>query len=237
MSVKVLAAAIALFFCAQAGATTIVAFWTPQKIVIAADSLIASTWTGENGAPQRKLSKDCKIRKFGANYISAAGNYHIQTAGFDLWATAQHACGSSGNVELCAARFKSELRTALARVVGVHDVHLAVLVAGLQNGQPALEHITFVGLPDGRLSVKSESFRKGKVRSGRVILGERDAIDRYERGATSVTGDLQDQAVALVRIESRALPQEVGAPFSSLTIEPGGEHWVNPGCCPASCSK
>lgn len=227
-----------LGFTLCANATTIVAIWTPARIVIAGDSLINMNWTGENGAPQHTTSKDCKIRKYGSNYISAAGNYHIQTAGFDVWDTAERSCASSMNMEICAARLKSDLRSMLARVVGVHDVHLALLVAGRQNGAPELEHITFAGEPDGRLSVRSESFRRGKQKWGRVILGDRDAIDRYERGsASTVTGSIQEQALALVRIEARAAPREVGAPFSAVTIGALGERWINPACCPSSCSK
>jgi hypothetical protein len=233
--VKALAAAIGLGLAAHAGATTIVAIWTPEKIVISGDSLLNMNWTGENGAPQHKTSKDCKIRKFGSNYISAAGNYHIQTAGFDVWDMAAHACGSSTNVDGCASKFKTELRNMLSKVAGKHDIHLSVLVAGLQNGVPALEHITLIGTPDGKLSVKTESFRKGKQKSGQVILGERDAIDRSAHGA-KMPDNIQDQALALVKIEARALPQEVGAPFSTLTIEKSGEKWINPGCCPAACS-
>lgn len=235
---KALIAAVGILVCANARATTIVAIWTPGKVVIAGDSLLNMTWTGANGVPQHKTSQDCKIRKFGSNYISAAGNYHIQTAGFDVWETAARACGSSTGVDSCVARFKAELRGKLQRVVGVHDVHLTVLVAGLENGAPALEHITFVGMPQGRLSVRSESFRKGKQKWGRVILGERDAIDRYEHGAAStMTDSIQEQALTLVRVEARAEPQEVGGPISTLTIEASGEHWINPGCCPNSCSK
>jgi hypothetical protein len=230
--------AIGLTLCGYAQATTIVAIWTPAKLVIAGDSLINMKWTGENGAPQHTTSKDCKIRKYGSSYISAAGNYHIQKAGFDVWDTAERSCASSMNFEICAARFKADLRSILGRVVGVHDIHLTVLVAGRQNGAPALEHITFVSQPDGRLSVKSESFRRGKQQWGRVILGDRDAIDRYERGsASSMTGTIQEQALALVRIEAHAVPREVGAPFSAVTIEESGEQWINPGCCPASCMK
>jgi hypothetical protein len=233
--VKFLVAFFGLGLCANA--TTIVAIWTPSKIVIAGDSLINMNWTGENGAPQHTTSKDCKIRKYGSNYISAAGNYRIQKAGFDVWNTAERACSSSMNFEICAARFKTDLRSILGRVVGVHDIHLTVLVAGRQNGAPALEHITFVSQPDGRLSMKTESFRRGKQK-GRVILGDRDAIDRYERGsASTMAGTIQEQALSLVRIEARAVPNEVGAPFSAVTIEASGEQWINPGCCPASCSK
>ena len=225
-----------------ANATTIVAIWTPSKIVIAGDSLINMNWTGEKGAPQHTTWKDCKIRKYGSNYISAAGNYRIQKAGFDVWNTAERACSSSMNFEICAARFKTDLRSILGRVAGVHDIHLTVLVAGRQNGALALEHITFVSQPDGRLSMKSESFRRGKQKWGRVILGDRDAIDRYERGSASTTqstmaGTIQEQALSLVRIEARAVPNEVGAPFSAVTIEASGEQWINPGCCPSSCSK
>jgi len=236
--VKAFVAAVGLTLCANTGATTIVAIWTPGKMVIAGDSLINMKWTGENGTPQHTTSKDCKIRKYGSNYISAAGNYHIQIAGFDVWDTAERSCSSSMNFEICAARFKADLRSILGRVVGVHDIHLTVLVAGRQNGAPALEHITFVSQPDGQLSVKSESFRRGKQKWGRVILGDRDAIDRYERGsASTMTGTIQEQALALVRIEARAVPQEVGAPFSAVTIEASGEQWINPGCCPTSCMK
>jgi hypothetical protein len=236
--VKAFVAVLGLGLCANADATTIVAIWTPSKMVIAGDSMINMNWTGENGARQHTTSKDCKIRKYGTNYISAAGNYHIQKAGFDVWDIAERSCSSSMNFEICAARFKADLRGILGRVVGVHDIHLTVLVAGRQNGSPALEHITFVSQPDGRLSIHSESFRRGKQKWGRVILGDRDAIDRYERGAAStMTANIQEQALSLVRIEARAVPQEVGAPFSTLTIEANGERWTNPGCCPASCSK
>jgi hypothetical protein len=234
--VKAFVAVFGLGLCAHA--TTIVAIWTPSKIVIAGDSLINMNWTGENGAPQHTTSKDCKIRKYGSNYISAAGNYRIQKVGFDVWNTAERACSSSLNFEICAARLKTDLRSILGRVVGVHDIHLTVLVAGRQNGAPALEHITFVSQPDGRLSMKSESFRRGKQKWGRVILGDRDAIDRYERGsASTMAGTIQEQALSLVRIEARAVPNEVGAPFSVVTIEASGEQWINPGCCPSSCSK
>ncbi len=230
-------AAIAVGLCASANATTIVAIWTPAKIAISGDSLLNMNWTGANGQPQHKTSKDCKIRKYGSNYISAAGNYHIQTAGFDVWETAARACGSSTSVDGCTAKFRASLRSILGRVAGVHDIHLSVLVAGRQNGAPALDHITLIGTPDGRLSVKSESFRKGRQKWGRVILGERDAIDRYEYGAEStMTANIQEQALSLVRIEARSLPNEVGAPFSTLTIETAGEKWTNPGCCPAACS-
>lgn len=227
-----------VFICANAGATTIVAIWTPAKIVIVGDSLVNVNWTGPNGAPQHQTWKDCKIRKYGSNYVSAAGNYRIQAAGFDIWDTAERSCTSAMNVEICAARLKSDLRSILGRVVGVHDVHVTLLVAGLQNGAPALEHITLVGTRQGTLSVQSESFRLGKQSWGRVILGDRDAIDRYERGAPStMTGSIQEQALSLVRVEARADPQEVGPPFSTLTIEAAGEHWINPGCCPNACSK
>lgn len=100
-------AALAIAVSANAGATTIVAIWTPQRIVISGDSLLNINWTGPNGAPQHRISNDCKIRKFGRNYVSAAGNYHIQAAGFDVWETAERAYESSLNFEICAARFQS----------------------------------------------------------------------------------------------------------------------------------
>jgi hypothetical protein len=219
-------------------ATTIVAIWTPEKLVISGDSLLNSTWTGNDGQPRHKLSTACKIRQYGSNYISAAGNYHIQKAGFDVWESAIRACGADMNVDQCASKFKAELRRALSHAAGIHDVHLTVIVAGLQNGAPALDHITLVGSPSGQISVRSESFRKGRQTSGRVILGDRDAIDRQERAAPAgINGGIQEQALSLVRIEARAAPQDVGAPFSTLIIEPSGERWINPGCCPSSCSQ
>jgi hypothetical protein len=236
MQTRAFAAIIAVGLCAKANATTIVAIWTPAKIVIVGDSMVNINWI-ENGAPRHRTSKDCKIRKFGSNYVSAAGNYHIQIAGFDVWQTAERACGTAANVELCAARFKADLRGILSRAITVHDVRITVLVAGLQNGKPAMEHITFTGSRDTRLNINSQSFREGKQNWGRVILGDREAIDRYEReSASKATTSISEQALSLVKIEARAMPQEVGGPFSTLTIEAAGDHWINPGCCPASCS-
>jgi hypothetical protein len=230
-------AAAAVLYCANASATTIVAIWTPDRLVISGDSLLNMNWTGANGQPRHGTSTGCKIHQFGSNYISAAGNYHIQSVGFDVWESAVRACGSFMNVEACAAKFKTELSRGLSHAVGTHDVHLTVIIAGRQNGAPALEHLTFVGSPGERLKISSESFRKGRQTYGRVILGDRDAIDRYERGAVTSNGSIQDMALSLVKIEARAAPQEVGGPVSTLTIDRTGERWTNPGCCPSACEK
>jgi hypothetical protein len=236
--VRAFVAVLLIVSCANARATTIVAIWTPVKIVISGDSLINSNWTGANGVPRHSLSNDCKIRKFGTNYISAAGNYHIQKAGYDIWQAAARACGSSTDVAGCAARLREELRIDLAQVGRTREIHVAALVAGLENGVPALDHITLNGTPQSGISVKMESFRRGRQTWGRVILGERGAIDRFESSSQStMAGSIQDQVLRLVRVEAGALPQEVGAPFSVLAIGAAGDHWINPGCCPASCSK
>lgn len=233
---RLFAAVVALSVCANA--TTIVAIWTPVKIVISGDSLINSNWTGTDGSPRHRLSNDCKIRKFGTNYISAAGNYHIQKAAFDVWQAAARACGSSTNVGGCSVRFREELRTNLAQIARARGVQVSVLVAGLENGEPALDHITLIGTPQRGISVRTESFRRGRQTWGRVILGERGAIDRYEAASPSTMArSVQDQVLTLVRVEAGALPKEVGPPFSVLAIGTAGEHWINPGCCPASCSK
>jgi hypothetical protein len=238
LRVRALIAALGIGLCGKAGATTIVAIWTPSRIVIAGDSLVNVNWTTANGATHHRTKNDCKIRKFGSNYIAAAGNYRIQTTGFDVWETAARACGSPASVSVCANAFSAELRRMLAGAVRFREVYLSVLVAGYENGAPALEHITLAGKPSVRLSVQSESFRRGRQNWGRVILGERGAIDRYERGsASTMSQGVQEQALSLVRVEAQALPQEIGAPFSVLTIGPSGERWINPGCCPSSCSK
>lgn len=231
-------AALAVGLCTHAGATTIVAIWSPAKIVITGDSLLNINWTGTAGVPQHRTSNVCKIRKFGTNYISAAGNYHIQIAGFDIWDTAARACGASIGVNECGVKLRAELQRQLSRAVAVHEVYVGVLVAGLENGAPALDHMTYTGKLRDRLNVRSESFRQGRQTWGRVILGDRDEIDRYERAsASTMSGSIQEQALSLVRVEARARPQEVGAPFSTLAIVAAGEHWVNAGCCPSSCSK
>jgi hypothetical protein len=233
-----LAAVLAFGICLHARATTIVAIWTPVKIVISGDSLINSDWTAANGTPRHQVSNDCKIRKFGTNYISAAGNYKIAKAAFDIWQAASRACDSSINVTGCTVRFREELRRDLAQIAGAREVHLSAIVAGLENGWPALDHITLTGTPRGGISVRVESFRSGRQTWGRVILGERGAIDRYEAASpTTMSSSIQDQVLTLVRVEAGALPQEVGAPFSVLAIATAGEHWIHPGCCPASCTK
>ena len=235
---RALVAALAIGISANAGATTIVAIWTPVKIVISGDSLINSNWIAPDGAPRHRLSNDCKIRKFGTNYISAAGNYHIQKAGFDVWQTAARACGSSVSVGACTVRLREELRTALEQVARTRQIYVGVLVAGLENGVPALDHIRLNGTPQGEMTVRTESFRRGRQTWGRVILGERGAIDRYEASSPSTMAtSIQDEVLRLVRVEAGALPQEVGAPFSVLAIGAAGEHWINPGCCPSTCSR
>jgi hypothetical protein len=161
--VRVLAAALVL--CLHAKATTVVAIWTPEKLVITGDSLLNSTWTGANGQPHHQLSTGCKIHQYGSNYISAAGNYHIQKAGFDVWESAIRACGGSVSVDQCAANFKAELRGALARIAGVHDVHLTVIVAGphhvgLRARRKAYRTIGIV--PQGPAEIRTRDSRRSR---------------------------------------------------------------------------
>jgi hypothetical protein len=227
----------AFLFCAHASATTIVAIWTPQKLVISGDSLVNVNWTGEDGLHRHTTAINCKIRKYGAFYVAAAGNYRIQTAGFDLWEIAARACGDSVTIDHCSARLTASLRNVLETAARSQDVHVAVIVAGLDNGAPALEHITIAGTRGGRLTVSSTPYRRGMTRSTRIILGYRNAIDRFERATASSNSTLEAEASSLVRVEEGAAPGEVGGTVSTLTIQPSGERWAHPGCCPASCRK
>lgn len=239
---RVLALSIGLSVCASA--TTIVAIWTPAKLVIVADSIITLVSTSADGHQKSRTEKDCKIRKIGKNYFSAAGILHVKSVRFDIWDSASRACASSSSLDICSAKLKPELQTALGRVVKqnranrrsgrpLHEVRLTVLVAGNQDGAPAMDHITFLATPDDRVTVKSESFRKSKsAAEGRVILGDRGAIDRFEKTHSANPGDSpEEEALALVKIEARAAPKDVGPPFSTLVIDAEGDRWPDPGCC------
>jgi hypothetical protein len=227
----------ALLVCVPASATTVVAIWTPQKLVISADSLINVDWTGQDGFRRHSTAINCKIRKFGAFYVAAAGNYRIQTAGFDVWEIASRACGDSVTIGHCAARLTVSLRNSLETAARTQDVRVAVIVAGLDNGAPALEHITITGKRGGALAVTSTPYRRGTARPARIILGDRDAIDRFEKTTSFSNSNLEAEASSLVRVEEGAAPGDVGGTISTLTLQPSGERWANPGCCPASCRK
>jgi hypothetical protein len=233
---RVFAAAAIMSVCASG--TTIVAIWTPEKLVIAGDSLLNLVSTSENGQQRARTAKDCKIRKFGKSYVSAAGLLHVKSTGFDIWDTAARACASAKSVDSCVAKLKTELQSALAPILKenrghrangrpLHEVRLTVLVAGIQGGVPVMDHITFLGTADDRLTVKAESFRKARRSHGRVILGDRDAIDEYER--THPTSE--EDALTLVKLQARATPRDVGPPFSLLVIDAIGDRWIEPGCC------
>ena len=97
----------------MASATSIIAVYTPSKIVVVGDSFFSASWTDKRDIPRAGTIRKCKVNQFGAVFIAATGNYLIQNAHFDFWMAARRVCGAAQSVTSCSEGLVPAVRIGL----------------------------------------------------------------------------------------------------------------------------
>lgn len=221
----------------QSHGTAAFAFWTPAKIVLAADSKV-------NHMDGELASQTCKIRAFGKFYFAASGFYRNPSTGYDLWQFAQDELPKAMTVPKAALSLESavsvRLNVALDEVrrnnpIGFKrefsQTYLAFVIAGIDNERLALSGRSFH--PDGieRVAYPQPGRTEG---IGFIEFGEHSAVDgayTAEAFRTLLSGDLVEAARRLVLVEIEATPEKVGPPTTILEIRTSGINWVERGVC------
>src|SRR5688500_10046319 len=93
-----------LFFLA----TTLVALWTPERVVLGADSLVVL----DQGLP---TASGCKIAQVGATFFALSGLVEDQSAGLSVRALASEAAKQGGEMPATIGRFVTDVTPKLSK--------------------------------------------------------------------------------------------------------------------------
>jgi hypothetical protein len=249
-----------LLLCAEASASTIVVIWTPDQVVIAADSMLSDL----DGKP---IGTACKIRSEGFAYFATAGLFEQQIrGGFYMPNIVHRAYVQSSKesdhlfwflrwfntyVSFDLDSVKDAASDAVALNPNLSNAEIVVVWKGTNGPCVYYSHTEILptigrrgtALPGGARGVPSMvseySIPTGAPwRAEMIVIGFNDHIARYQvehpewRSADPVLA-----AREFVQMEIDNHPTVVGAPIAVLTIgRDGTEKWIDKGdgkVCPA----
>jgi hypothetical protein len=214
--------------------TTLVALWTPDRIVLGADSMVVSDGPAAYDA--------CKIVNAGGTWLAVSGLVTDTGAGFELGPLARLALAPPGTMKEKLARFAASVQPHLqrayeglrhdspveyARFAGGRPV-LQAIFAGQENGRPVLATVGFIPGIDGALEPRASLVDGSDARGPRLIYaGQQDRIRDYlKTNRNWFESDRQAVVRNLVQLEVDAGTGLVGGPIDIVEIEPAGPHWV-----------
>jgi hypothetical protein len=243
------ASGIAFLLCSSLRATSIVAFWTPAAIVVAADS--KASVGGRLGSRE---SQTCKIRPVGPYYFAATGLTNVPETGFDLNAIFSTVATADRSISAIADEMASTAREKLfpaleflrnrypqnyAADFGERSggIALAFVVFGSEDGQPrmAVRQIGAPGFPSNDKRVDYPG--AAAMQFGAAYAGQNDALARFIAANPDWRQkySLQDAAKMFVELEANRTDlgsrNTVGLPLSRLEVTGRGAAWIEPGVC------
>lgn len=238
-----------ILLCGSLHATSIVAFWTPTRIVVAADS--KGSVGGRLGS--REL-QTCKIRAIGSHYFAATGLTNVPEVGFDLnvifGAVSTTDRPISAIADEMAVTVRVKLFPALEFLRNKYPqnyaldfgersggIALAFMVFGVDDGQPRMA-IRQVGAPGFPANDKSVDYPGASpLGFGAAYAGQHDAIDRFIAANADWRQNLSLESAARQFVGLEATRSDlgtrntVGLPLSMLEITANGPKWIDSGPC------
>jgi hypothetical protein len=241
--------ALLFFGRLQLMATSVVVFWMPDFIVIAADSK-GTSLIGDQPI------EICKIRQESTAFYSFAGLYEDFTVGFNIPEIVHKSfVDADGNLRTKFFVANAQLTLALVSarvqlgiVPGPGDARRQnyserqIIFSGWDNGSLVMSYRDDIALADqiagsgfstigaakGNIDVPD-----GKSSFEHVVLGEHRGIDAYKAANPNwMQFDLVGLARRFVEVEKIASPDTVGFSTVILTINPDGARWIQQGTCP-----
>ena len=241
VALSVLAAVAAS--CAKIGdahGTAAFGLWTPESVILAADSKIVHL----RGEPPESA---CKIRSSGRFYFLLSGFYGRPKTAFDAWKVVEESARSAKTIDEASPLSERVtlplLRDALERARTANpneflkhyssgEVYFGVLFAGTDSGETKLvgwelltsNKVLHVSRPT------EEEKRRGGV--GITMMGEYSAVESKfstERSMADLLRNPEIAAQTMVQVEIDGESKTVGAPISVLSISSQGARWVRPG--------
>lgn len=237
------ALAPAALWSQTAGGTAGVAVWMPDRAVIAIDSRM----TLSSGDWRQRGADQCKVRAAGRFLIAIAGLHDHTPTKFNVWSLAAESASGAPSVSAAAAqverRLEPELRTALFNIQSADlagfdrhfgVAHLAFVIAGMDNGVPAMAARAFI--PDRNAGVRVFRWEPAAGSTAMYAFGEHDAIDRAYPDYKALASDLKslgpvETARKMIQLEIEQEPDIVGPPVSIVQFTREGPVWIQPGLC------
>jgi hypothetical protein len=244
--VRFLPPLVFILFSSVLSATTLVAVWAPDQLVIGADSRVIKSL----GRLAVQTSA-CKINQQGSTFFAFSGLVEDQGIQFNVEMLAQRAVQSGSGLADRVERFTQIAREPLARAVArlksdspgdyeyLHQGHpaLQAIFADVQPGAPSLAIAEFSVSADGSLATFGRMVADGDDGRGPRIIyaGQQRHIREYlETHRDWYTGDSSDLARKLVELEIASSDGKVGGPVDLLKLRPHNAQWVQrkPECSP-----
>jgi hypothetical protein len=228
-------------------ATTVIVVKTPDKIILAADSLATHPF----GQPPETV---CKISKIGSIYFAFPGFSSVNFKVDPISGARRAAIGTRDMSEVAEA-FRNNETAELSRAMPlmkndspdryeiIRQVPLTAVFIGRNNGMLSWIIVAFsVSEPVGIPSVSSRIINCPGQCGDRVyrygIIGEQFAIaDAEKANPRLLEGNPEKIAASLIEIEIDKEPDLVGPPISELVLGNSGVRWIYPGACKGNPSQ
>jgi hypothetical protein len=228
--------ALLLAAVSVAQATTLVAVWTPERLLLAADSLV---YTGAASPAARA----CKIDQEGSTFFALSGLVEDHGVNFHLAPLTRNAMKLSGPMDQKLAAFRQLVRPGLTRALAAvkkdspsdyqfllagHPVVQAIF-AEVQQGSPLLAVASFRLDPAGDLQEYAEVLAdKNDNRGPRIIYaGQQGRIREYLREHRDWhAGDQPALVRGLIQLEIDSNSGRVGGPVDLLAISANRAEWL-----------
>lgn len=224
-----------------AHATCAIALWTPERIILGADSQ-ETVLNPDRGS---SAFYACKIRQIGAFYVIISGITEHRRSGFDVWEILRESVRHTDSVPDAAERAAAEIARRYADVLqsagetsagtylcGLRSNAPAFAIAGVSRGEPYLVHYRY-DFVRGKWMWRKDIFRRSTGdRMGLAYLCDPRGIERYKRRHPRWrTEDPLKMVSGMIAETARIDPNEVGGATSVMVLEKSGARWVNPGVC------
>lgn len=217
-----------------AHATTLVALWTPERILIAADSRVVFS--------DASAAEGCKIGHSGTTWFALAGLVSDTETGYALGEVLDHTLSGSGELTSRVERFILGVQPSLAGAVaalqrddpgqfavftGGRPILQAILADTIQ-GRPVMITVSFGLNGQGTLQPHASLIDGTDLSGPRIIYaGQQDRIRAYLRSHRDwIAGDHAALVQKLVQLEVEAQTPWVGGPVDVLEIGRLGPRWV-----------
>jgi hypothetical protein len=232
-------AAVAILGGAVSHATTLVAVWSPEHLLIGADSRV--TTMTNLGLPVQGSA--CKIAQQGASYFAFAGLVEDLTTQYRADALAHQAFAAGGTLEQRLHQFAQSVREPLVRSLAQLKKDSPDQYASLLQGRPALQAIFglveqgppslgIVGFnlaPDGSLVQQTQVIAQGDDGRGPRIItaGQQGQIRQYLRDHRDWSqGPHIDLVRTLIELEIAHSTGQVGGPVDMIQLKPNAAEWL-----------
>jgi hypothetical protein len=242
-----------LVVCISCCGTTIVALWTPDRIIMAADSALSDEH-------KMRIGSTCKIRREGDIRFATAGLFEYPMTGFSMPTIAHKAYEHtpnpktllkfdmifSGEVAMALDMAKDSVSEVLARDPNLNRAEIIMIAA--EDGSLKATYsqsdisgtIKTIRMNQGKGRGIAFVGEKQEIPSGRpyrmemIVAGARNAIILYQiqhpewRAMEPV-----EAARMFIELEIAENDQIVGRPISILVMErSGATSWIERGECP-----